>query len=172
MTVSSDLHRSSKSSIDALLLHKTDWRSIYFITSVAMMDSMRISTVLSNSWPYISSLDPEITENFNGLGVSVYTLGEDFLIYPIHSSVYFTLCSLHPTALCSLYLTATMFHSPYWQYVPFTLLLLCSLHLTLYCSLHSTVLFTLRSLHPTSTTYIPPLDCSFRTTSYTFPLPY
>nr|CAD2172557.1 unnamed protein product [Meloidogyne enterolobii] len=75
MTVSSDLHRSSKSSIDALLLHKTDWRSIYFITSVAMMDSMRISTVLSNSWPYISSLDPEITENFNGLGVSVYTLG-------------------------------------------------------------------------------------------------
>ncbi|CAK5084234.1 unnamed protein product [Meloidogyne enterolobii] len=128
MTVSSDLHRSSKSSIDALLLHKTDWRSIYFITSVAMMDSMRISTVLSNSWPYISSLDPEITENFNGLGVSVYTLGEDFVIQPL------TNLSTSP-------------------YVPFTLLPLCFLHPTVpftllrLCILHSTVPFALPLTH-------------------------
>jgi len=146
MTVSSDLHRSPKSSIDALLLHKTDWRSIYFITSVAMMDSMRISTVLSNSWPYISSLDPEITENFNGLGVSVYTLGEDFVIQP------FTNFLLHP-----------MFPSHYCHYVPFTLLLLCSFHTTatMFPSLY-TILFP--SLYCSIHIMFPSLDCSFHTT--------
>uniref|UniRef100_A0A1I8AXL3 7TM_GPCR_Srx domain-containing protein n=1 Tax=Meloidogyne hapla TaxID=6305 RepID=A0A1I8AXL3_MELHA len=71
MTVSSDLHRSSKSSLDSLLLHKTDWRSIYFITSIAMMDTMRLSTVLSNSWPYISSIDPDTSENFYGFVSSI-----------------------------------------------------------------------------------------------------
>ena len=81
MTVSSDLHRSSKSSLDSLLFHQTDWRSIYFITSIAMMDTMRISTLMSNNWPYISSIDPEISENFYGLVNSMFTLGENLFLY-------------------------------------------------------------------------------------------
>lgn len=81
MTKSTDLHHSSKSSLNSLLVPRTDWRTIYFITSIATMDTMRIATVMANGWPYMSSLDNEISENYYGLANSVFTLGKIIFKY-------------------------------------------------------------------------------------------
>lgn len=68
--------RSSHSSLAALANEpRTEWRSIRFITFICVMDAMRISAVLTNSWPYVASLDAEINEEFYGLSKSAFTFG-------------------------------------------------------------------------------------------------
>jgi|SRR5688572_1987850 hypothetical protein len=39
------------------------------------MDAMKISAVMANSWPYLTSVDSQADEEFFGLSKSAFTLG-------------------------------------------------------------------------------------------------
>uniref|UniRef100_A0A914I5H5 Uncharacterized protein n=1 Tax=Globodera rostochiensis TaxID=31243 RepID=A0A914I5H5_GLORO len=63
---------SSSNSVFVLI---TDWRSVFFIASVVIIDSIKITVVQMNSWPYLKSMDSNVDEEFYGVAKSALTLG-------------------------------------------------------------------------------------------------
>ncbi|KAL3123439.1 hypothetical protein niasHT_004611 [Heterodera trifolii] len=60
---------------NSVVVLMTDWRSIFFVSFVVVMDSIKLSVVQMNSWPYLKSMDPNIGEEFYGVAKSAVTFG-------------------------------------------------------------------------------------------------
>ncbi|CAD5213064.1 unnamed protein product [Bursaphelenchus okinawaensis] len=55
---------------------KTEWRSIYTAAILSFISSVQFSLYLSSMWPYMQMVDKRITENFFGLVVSAFSIGQ------------------------------------------------------------------------------------------------
>uniref|UniRef100_A0A1I7SRT4 MFS domain-containing protein n=1 Tax=Bursaphelenchus xylophilus TaxID=6326 RepID=A0A1I7SRT4_BURXY len=55
---------------------RTEWTSIYSAALLSFISAVQFSLYLSSMWPYMQMLDKEITENFFGLVVSAYSVGQ------------------------------------------------------------------------------------------------
>jgi ceroid-lipofuscinosis MFS transporter 7 len=54
----------------------TNWRSIYIATVLSFIGSVQFSLYFSALWPYIQILDHGTSENFFGLTVACYSIGQ------------------------------------------------------------------------------------------------
>ncbi|KAI6175333.1 hypothetical protein M3Y97_00677500 [Aphelenchoides bicaudatus] len=55
---------------------RTHWASIYVASGLSFVGSVQFSLYFAALWPYIKMLDSDITEDFYGLTVAVYSLGQ------------------------------------------------------------------------------------------------
>ncbi|KAL3099215.1 hypothetical protein niasHT_029022 [Heterodera trifolii] len=60
---------------NSVVVHMTDWRSIFFVSFVVILDFIKVSVIQMNSWPYLKSMDPNVGEEFYGVAKSAVTFG-------------------------------------------------------------------------------------------------
>ncbi|KAL3120878.1 hypothetical protein niasHT_001120 [Heterodera trifolii] len=66
---------SSRAPSNSVVVHMTDWRSIFFVSFVVILDFIKVSVIQMNSWPYLKSMDPNVGEEFYGVAKSAVTFG-------------------------------------------------------------------------------------------------
>ncbi|KAL3094363.1 hypothetical protein niasHT_029260 [Heterodera trifolii] len=66
---------SSRAPSNSVVVHMTDWRSIFCVSFVVILDFIKVSVIQMNSWPYLKSMDPNVGEEFYGVAKSAVTFG-------------------------------------------------------------------------------------------------
>ncbi|KAL3082277.1 hypothetical protein niasHT_031450 [Heterodera trifolii] len=65
----------SRAPSNSVVVLMTDWRSIFFVSFVVVLDFIKVSVIQMNSWPYLKSMDPNVGEEFYGVAKSAVTFG-------------------------------------------------------------------------------------------------
>uniref|UniRef100_A0A914X4V0 Major facilitator superfamily (MFS) profile domain-containing protein n=1 Tax=Plectus sambesii TaxID=2011161 RepID=A0A914X4V0_9BILA len=54
----------------------TDWRSIWMVSAIAFATTMQLSLYFSSLWPFLQEIDKNATEDFFGVIMAIYSLGQ------------------------------------------------------------------------------------------------